>query len=354
MPPHPDTLKTHGQVMLRVSDLGEKRLISDFLRPLFNPANEVGGVGDDCAMLDGAGGQVWLFSTDRVPADLTAFRLGIIGYSGLGTYLARLNISDLAGCGGRPLALLLNLGLPGDLPFEAFSELCTAFNAAAASCGCKVLGGDITSSDDLSVSATAIGVSESGRVLTRRGASPGDSIFASRPLGLTPAAFTYFLGERAAYGLSDSEVDLFAGQFTRLEPMVELGQKLAESGHCTSCMDNTDGVGQSLLELATASNTAFVVDAEAIQLPQLVAKVAARSGKPALRLAMSGGADFSLVGTLRGEVAPEEAKARFGDDFRIIGNVQHGAGVMMKTSAGIEPLDFVGWNYFKDRLARGL
>lgn len=335
--------------MIRISDIGEKQLISGFLRPLFNPTNEVGGVGDDCAMIEGLGGQVWLFSTDRVPSDLTAFRLGILDHAGLGAYLARLNISDIAACGGRPLAVLLNLGLPEDLPYEVFTSLCSAFGQVATACGCKVLGGDITSSRDISVSATAIGMAEAGRVLTRRGALPGDAIFISRPIGLTPAAFAFLLqGPDRPIALEPAEVEVLKAQFT-LDPMLAFGRRLTESGQCTSCMDNTDGLGQSLLELSTASGCAFVINSSDATIPPLVQKIASQAGEPQLRLAMSAGADFSLVGTLRGNVTPEQAAAQFGDAIQLIGHTEAGTGVLIETASGRQPLDFVGWNYFRSR-----
>src|SRR4051812_32258242 len=115
-----DRQAKHRMTPLKISDIGEKRLIQEFIRPLFNSADRVEGVGDDCAMLSAPEGQLWLFSTDRVPADLIAFRLGVLDHCGLGRYLARLNISDIAACGGTPVALLLNLGLPDDFPYEDF------------------------------------------------------------------------------------------------------------------------------------------------------------------------------------------------------------------------------------------
>src|SRR2546429_2979823 len=84
---------------LTISDIGEKKLIHDFIKPFFNADNEPYGVGDDCAMVR-VGDEVVLFSTDRVPADLTAFRLGILDYGGLCGYFARFNTIDNAACGG--------------------------------------------------------------------------------------------------------------------------------------------------------------------------------------------------------------------------------------------------------------
>jgi thiamine-monophosphate kinase len=332
---------------MRISDLGEKRLISEFIRPLYNRANTPGGVGDDCAMISDGHGDLWLFSTDRVPADLTAFRLGILDYCGLGRYLACLNLSDIAACGGSPLALLLNLGLPNDLLYEDLTSLCRAFGEKGEQYGCEVLGGDMTWSRDISISATSIGRVPEAQVLTRRGARPGDTVFVSKPLGLTPSAFGYHLDLNARPDvLSEGDIDILNRQFTALEPEVILGQRLSESGQCSSCMDNTDGVGQSLTELAAASCVSFVVDRN-LWPSDLVVQVAELLGQAPLHLAFGAGADFSLVGTLRGDWTTERTQSEFGRSLIIIGRVERGDGVAIETDAGTMALDFAGWNYFR-------
>jgi len=185
-----------------------------------------------------------LLSTDRVPADLTAFRSGVLDYYGLGRYLAVLNISDIAACGGTPKALLLNLGLPDATLWNDFKAFCGGVREIAEKFGCPVVGGDLSSSSELSVSATVVGFAGAQQVLTRRAAAPGDSIFISRPAGLTCAALRVLrdLGGDHAFVAADDWESL-TGQFTRLEPMVEFGKQLASSGMCSSCMDNTDGIG---------------------------------------------------------------------------------------------------------------
>src|SRR4051812_15727761 len=95
-----------------IGEIGEKQIIERFLRPLFNPNNDENGVGDDCAAVELPSGTLGLYSTDRVPADLISYRSGVLDNFGLGRYLAVLNLSDIAACGGSPQALLLNFGLP--------------------------------------------------------------------------------------------------------------------------------------------------------------------------------------------------------------------------------------------------
>jgi thiamine-monophosphate kinase len=329
---------------LTISDVGEKKLIREFIKPFFNADDNPCGVGDDCAMLE-LGDQIVLFSTDRVPADLTAFRLGILDHHGLGSYLARLNLSDIAACGGRPVGMLLNLGLPPNTAYEDVESLCKGFRLEAEKAGCNVLGGDITASAELSVSATSMGLAKRSQVLRRRGARPGDSIFISRPAGLTPAAFEYLLGKRTE-DLPGQDVARLREQFTAMYPMVELGQKLADSEMCTSCMDNTDGIGQSLSELGEASCVSFVVDEAKINIPKLVARVASVRKKEPMEFLFNGGADFSLIGTLRGLWNRNDAKVRFGESLEIIGQVQEGSGLRLLKSDALHDLVFKGWNYF--------
>jgi thiamine-monophosphate kinase len=332
--------------MITIADLGEKRLIAEFIKPLFNPEDSIFGVGDDCGMLMGEGEEIWLFSTDRVPSDLIAFRLGIIDYAGLGKYLATLNLSDIAACGGSPVGLLLNLGMPSTLLYADFRLLCQGFNSVASLYDCKILGGDITSSSELSISATSIGRAKKGRVLTRRGAKPGDTLICSRPLGLTPAAFAFLLREEKA-PIDEADRNLLLSQFSALEPLVPLGLDLGASRRCSSCMDNTDGLGQSLLELGLASGVAFVIDEKRVHIPPVVKKIAAYYGEEPVSLAFSAGADFSLVGTLEGRWSDEDVASQFGGKVKVIGYAERGVGVFRESPEGRrEPLQFSGWNYF--------
>ncbi len=209
----------------KLSDVGEKAFIRDFIKPFFNLADDPAGVGDDCAMVS-FGDEVVLLSTDRVPSDLTALRLGILDYPGLGNYLARLNLSDIAACGGHPVGLLLNLGLPSLIEYEDVQALCRGFESCAKRHGATVLGGDVTSASELSLSATSIGRAHRKHVLTRREGHPGDSIFISRPLGLTPAAFHVFLGGLEKR-LSDESMEILRGQFTQWNRCSVWGRRLA-------------------------------------------------------------------------------------------------------------------------------
>jgi thiamine-monophosphate kinase len=329
-----------------VSEVGEKRIIEQVLRPLFNPRRERNSVGDDCAALEIPLDSLVLASTDRVPVDLISFRTGILTYEQFGRYLAVLNLSDIAACGGSAVALLLNCGLPGDILVSDLLLLSLGFKRMAEQYEAKVVGGDVTSSSELSLSATVIGHVAKDGMLRRSGAKVGDSIFVSRQIGLTPLGLDYCL-HRDRYGwMSADDRARLEAQFTHIDPEINLGRKLSLSGCCTSCMDNTDGVGQSLQELARESVSAFLIYAGKLALPNCVLEAAGRQRQDATLLALGPGADFALVGTLAGEWTDKRAKEFFGPEIQIIGTVIAGEGVFLETRGSIGPLYAPGWNYF--------
>lgn len=164
---------------------------------------------------------------------------------------------------------------------------------------------------------------------------------------MTPAAFIYFCSGQTLQ-LNADEVELLRNQFTSLPPMIQLGTHLATSGFCSSCMDNTDGIGQSLTELAEASSTSFIIDVDLLEIPQGVARIAELSGQSPLDFVFNGGADFSLVGTLKGSWSNEEVKKHLGTSASILGRVDDGTGLWLEETGSCQKLKFKGWNYFVD------
>jgi thiamine-monophosphate kinase len=332
-----------------IADLGEKRLIAEFIRPFFDGEQSQRLIGDDCAILSIPEGHEVLVSTDRVPADLISFKLGIINYEELGRYLAYLNLSDIAACGGIPRALLLNMGVPGNLKISMFQDICRGVREAALESSCRIVGGDITSSNEISLSATSIGIAPAGKALRRSTARPGNKVFTTRPIGLTPAAFAYHLGLRNR--IESPDPYFLKEQFTRIYPLIKGGIALRESGFCTACMDNTDGISQSLTELATESCVSIVVEADRLKLPDMVLQVAKTLAIDPLELALGAGADFSLLGAID-DNSDREVLARHFEYFQEIGRVEHGSGVYVEIGGDTLPLEPKGWNYFVRELQK--
>jgi thiamine-monophosphate kinase len=213
-----------------IREVGEKELIRSVIKPLLNPADDPNSVGDDCAVVQAEAGSLFCLSTDRVPADLISFRLGIITHRGLGYYLAILNLSDLAAMGAKPSGLLLNLGLPPDTLVDDLVAFLRGARDACTEYGCRILGGDLSNSIELSLSATSFGTVAQSDLLRRRGASRGDLIFCANPIGMTATAFAYFLRAKPrGFALGAPEEDRLKEQFRKPRARFDIARALGYS-----------------------------------------------------------------------------------------------------------------------------
>jgi thiamine-monophosphate kinase len=325
-----------------IGDIGEKELIRSIIKPLLNPEDDPNAVGDDCAVVGSSEPTLFCISTDRVPADLVSFRTGIISYAGLGNYLAVLNLSDIAAMGAIPASLLLNLGLRSDMLVNDLIELLAGAKRACLDYGCKILGGDLSSASELSASATSFGRVAPSRILRRRGAHKGDLVYCGSPVGLTPTAFSYFLGVKSdRFSLSQVAEERLKDQFRSPRARFDVARVLSDIGGATA-MDNTDGVGQTLSELAELNDLGIRIDADAVIVDDISRLVAEQSSCAPIELALSAGADFNLVGSI-----PRDADlSQLPSDVKIIGEFVEGDGVTLAMNGRVERLEVKGWNYF--------
>lgn len=338
-----NTMKTK-----KLSDVGEKEIISSFVKPLFNPNREIKGVGDDCALVHISGENVVLASTDRVPADLFAYKIGVIDAFELGQYAAKLNLSDIFAGGGVPTSLLLNIACPSDYSYGDFQAILQGVKKIADEFSCDILGGDISESSELNIVVTSIGISSPTNILRRCGAKAGDSIFISGEVGLTPAFFAAHSENQNVTGMVEASlVEKLNCHFKMISPDRLFSKALVESKACTSCMDNTDGVGQCMIELAEASKVSFILEKSKIPIPGIVHKVANVASRDPIEFSFGAGVDFSLVGTLDGYWNQERAQAKIHPKIKIIGYVEKGDGVFIQDEfGGKKTFECKGWNYF--------
>jgi thiamine-monophosphate kinase len=330
---------------MTIAEVGEKRLIAEILRPLLNPDGNPDSVGDDCAIIGVSDQQAICVSTDRVPADLVAYQTGLIDLQQLGYYLAVLNISDLAAAGATPKGLLLNLGLPSDFSLSNFRALVGGVAEAATQYLCPIVGGDLSDAVEMNLVATSIGLLTGSERLYRSGAEPGDVVFCCNTVGITPSAFTHYLERNKRMVVSPLEEDVLCRHFRQPKAQIALGSLLRQSGACSAVMDNTDGLGQSLLELTEASGVAIDLDGASLPIDQISHNVAQAYGTDLFDMVLGPGADFQLIGTARtGSPGFERVRSQ----IHVIGTVRAGNGVWIKRpGAEAERLVVQGWNYYK-------
>jgi hydrogenase expression/formation protein HypE len=229
------------------------------------------GVGLDCAVID-LGGQLLVCKSDPVT----------FATDQLGAYLVRVNANDLATTGATPSWLLVTLLLPEKAADEAMAErLMGQIGDACRGLDISLVGGhtEITYGLDRPVAVGALlGLVERDRLVTPRGARPGDRLLLTKSV---PIEATAILARERSERLGDllSDADLRQAQGYRNDPGIGVTRdaRLAlDAGRVTAMHDPTEGgLAAALWELAQASGRGLRFDPAAVPVTLLSAQVCA-------------------------------------------------------------------------------
>ena len=168
----------------------------------------------------------------------------------LGWMTVIVNASDLAAVGAEPIGILLNETLTTNLGEAFVSRIQQAINDACLECNLAVLGGDTNYSQQMQMAASALGMVSGGTSLTRLGATPGDTLFASGPLGLGSA---FALCKLAPGNVVDLPTPVYL-------PRARLREGRLLRGLASCCMDTSDGALATLDRLMRCNDVGFVLD----------------------------------------------------------------------------------------------
>lgn len=299
-------------------DLGEFGLI-DYIRTQFSVPEGVLGIGDDCAVIPQTTGEETLVSTDML-MDGVHFLIDDVDPYSLGWKSAAVNISDIAGMGGRPVASFLSFALPKKLSDDFLKEFMQGYKDLSDRFGCPLLGGDTTSSlDRLCISVTVMGTCPVGQSRKRAAAEPGDIICTTGPVGDSGAGLNVILG-----GCERGELEAtLVRRHYRPMPRVEAGMALASTPGVHAMMDISDGIGSDIRHILDESKAGAEIDCEALPMSDELREACAKHGWDAVHLALDGGEDYELLFT----VSEEAFKAGLPVDCHPIGRIVAGEGV---------------------------
>mgnify|MGYP002651760160 CR=1 FL=1 len=245
------------------------------------------GLADDCAVLP-IGGETLVLTHDAMvegvhwlpgqdPADI-AWKL------------VATNLSDLAAKGAEPIGVLLGYALD-----EEDERFIAGLREVLAAYAVPLLGGDTTGgSGRRTLGLTALGRATSDPVPSRSGASPGDGVWLTGPLGAAMIGFE---------ALRDGIVAADTRAFRRPVPRLAEGRALAPL--VTAMMDVSDGLLIDAGRIAQASGVTLALDRATIPLSP--ALPAGRSDD-----ALRWGDDYELLFTLPPDLPPPCRAHRIG------------------------------------------
>jgi thiamine-monophosphate kinase len=235
---------------MTVGDLGEFGLIAAIAARLPRGARTVIGVGDDAAVLATPDGRV--VATTDLLVEARHFRRDWSGPADIGGKAAARNLADVAAMGATPVALLVGLATPADLPVAWAQDLVSGIVAECARTGATVVGGDVSSADTIMLAATALGDLAGREPVTRAGARPGDLLAVAGVLGHSAAGLALL---RA--GLAEPAALVTAYRWPR--PPYHAGPEAAALG-ATSMIDVSDGLVADTGHVAEASGVLIDID----------------------------------------------------------------------------------------------
>ena len=275
------------------------------------------------------------------------FKLGWGTPQQLGYRTLAVNLSDVAAMGGEPTACVVNLAVRPGLTAAFFDRLYAGLKDAAARAKVDVVGGNVTSADQLAITIALLG-DAARAVLGRDRARPGDEIFVTGTVGDAAAGLRILEGKLGARGAARK---FLTSRF--LEPTARLaaGRKLARIIPAPAAIDISDGLCQDLGHILERSGVGAEVDADAIPL-SLAYQAAIGEDR---EFALNGGDDYELLFCLRPGHSEKQLARYLGVPVRRIGRIlpsEHG--LTVRNRAGISrPLAAgVGWNHLRVRAER--
>lgn len=287
-----------------LADLGEFGVLDVVTARLRQGEEVLVGPGDDAAQV-GLGSERALVATD-VLVDGRHFRRDWSAASDIGHRAAAQSLSDLNAMGGRTVAVTVGLAAPAELEMSWLMGLVDGLAEECAEVGASVVGGDLTRSDVLTISVTAIG-SCAGEPLLRSGARPGDVVAMRGRQGWAAAGL-------AVLGRGFRSPRAVVEAYRRPQVPYDAGAAAVAAG-ATSLIDVSDGLLADLGHVARASGVAIDVHRESFVVDEPLQAVGAALGVDPLGFVLTGGDDHPVVGSF-----PEASAVPEG--WQVIGVVQ--------------------------------
>ncbi len=311
------------------SPSGEDRLIARFFGPI---ATDPGALGltDDAAFIKPPPGTEMVLKTDAIvggihffpedPADAVAQKA------------LRVNLSDLAAKGAKPLGFLVSLALPKEIDEAWLAAFASGLREDAATYKCPLFGGDtVRSPGPVMVSVATFGSVPEGRMVKRAGARAGDHVFVTGSIG--DAALGLRLRQGASWPLDDKQREHLLSRYLLPRPRNALAQAVLD--YASASMDVSDGLAGDLAKLARVSKVAAEIEVARVPLSD-AAQAAIAHDAALLETALTGGDDFEILCTVppanidRFRVATMMARTAIAD----IGVIGEGEGAVFRNRDG--------------------
>ncbi|MFZ0846972.1 MAG: thiamine-phosphate kinase [Pseudolabrys sp.] len=271
----------------------EDRLIAKFFAPIATHPGAL-GLGDDAAFIKPPAGCDLVLKTDAIVGGVHFFPDDAAHT--VASKALRVNLSDLAAKGARPLGFLLSLALPKEIDEAWLGDFANGLRGDAVLFSCPLFGGDtVRTPGPVTISIAMFGSLPEGAMVRRAGAKTGDHIFVSGTIGDSALGLMLRKGEGAAWQLSAVHRQHLVSRYLLPQPRNALAGAVRENA--SSAMDVSDGLAGDLAKLCAASSAAAKIDVGLVPLSD-AAKAVIAADPTMLERALSGGDDYEILCTV--------------------------------------------------------
>ena len=278
----------------------EDRLIARHFAPIATHPGAL-GLSDDAAFIKPPAGCDLVLQTDALVGGVHFFPDDAAHT--IASKALRVNLSDLAAKGAKPLGFLLSLALPAGLGDGWLADFANGLRGDAVLFGCPLFGGDTTfTPGPATISISMFGSVPEGTMVRRAGARLGDLVFVTGTIGDSALGLILRKGEGSGWDLDIADRQHLVSRYLLPQPRNALAE--AVRIFASAAMDVSDGLAGDLAKLCRVSGVA--ADIETARIPYSDAAQVVMVRDAGMRqIALTGGDDYEIVCT----VPPDKAES---------------------------------------------
>ena len=282
------------------SEAGLIARLRDLFHTSFQTQVQV-GIGDDAAVIKSSNNKL-VATVDMAVEDIHFNKKWSTPFQ-IGAKLTTANLADIFAMGAIPKYLLVAAGISELNNSETVTELAKGIRSVADKFEVTVIGGDLSKSEKMTLSITALG-ELSDQPILRSGARVGDLIYLSSLTGLSAAGLAILNREldRPRYVVE-----------AHLNPKLVAPEKLIKVA--TSMCDVSDGLATDAAHLSHASNVNFNLSKDLISQAadfKDLAELAKELGEDVFDWILTGGEDHFFLATVGKENESNELGIQIG------------------------------------------
>lgn len=274
--------------------MDEFEVINKYFRSLTNNCSAANNLKDDVATVKIAQHYQLSISKDLIVEDIHFKRSD--GAYIIANKLLRVNLSDLAACGAKPLYYMLGFSKLPKLDEAFIADFCLGLKEVADQYQLSLIGGDsVTASDKLFFSLTIFGQNKINQNLTRNKAKKGDIIFVSGFIG--DAYLGLKITQNKLKSIAKKDKSYLLSRHYKPIPRIELGQKLLENKLANAAIDISDGFLADLNHICHNSNLNAIINQSQIPISAPAKSILENNDDITIANLISAGDDYELIFT---------------------------------------------------------